>query len=117
MAMILVVDERVRTASTRSAAASMTCSQLSRTINKWRPASASATLAVTVIAACMVIPQRGRHGIGYGGRVANGGQFDEPDSVRELRHEFGGDLDGEAGFTDSTHAGERDESIARVPVR
>ena len=55
--------------------------------------------------------QRGRHGIGYGRRVADGGELDEPYAVGELGHQLGGDLDGETGLADPTHPGQRDEPM------
>ncbi len=50
------VAERARIASIRSAAASRTCSQLSKTNSRDRPSSAAATDSLTVLPGCWVMP-------------------------------------------------------------
>ena len=52
----LTVAECARIASTRSAAASRTCSQLSNTNNRTLPSSAAATLSLTLLPGCWVMP-------------------------------------------------------------
>ena len=56
VARIVTVAERARMASMRSAAASSTCSQLSNTSSRIRPSSAAATLSLTVLPGCWVMP-------------------------------------------------------------
>ena len=56
VARILTVADCARIASTRSAAASSTCSQLSNTSNRTLPSSAAATLSATLLPGCWVMP-------------------------------------------------------------
>ena len=55
--------------------------------------------------------QRGRHRVGHGRGVADGGQLDQPDPVGELVRQLGGDLDGQAGLADAAHAGEGHQPV------
>jgi len=56
VAKILTVAECARISSTRSAAASRTCSQLSITNSRTLPSSAAATDSLTVLPGCWVMP-------------------------------------------------------------
>ncbi len=56
VARIFTVAEREKMASTMSAAAFRTCSQLSNTSSRERPSNAAATLSVSVIPGCWVMP-------------------------------------------------------------
>ena len=56
VATIRTVADRARIASTRSAAASRTCSQLSNTNNRTRPSNAAARLSATLLPGCWVMP-------------------------------------------------------------
>ena len=68
-------------------------------------------LSVTVSPACGVTPNDGGHRVGHRGRVADGGQLDQPDPVGELRHQLGRDLHREAGLAHAAHAGERHQPV------
>src|SRR6516164_5006971 len=56
VARIVTVAEAARTASTRSATLSTTCSQLSNTNSRTLPSNAAATDSVTVLPGCWVMP-------------------------------------------------------------
>ena len=56
VATIRTVADCARMASIRSATASSTCSQLSKTSSRTRPSSAAATDSLTVLPACWVMP-------------------------------------------------------------
>jgi hypothetical protein len=56
VAKIFMVPEGARMASTKSATASSTCSQLSNTNSRALPSSAAATLSLMLLAGCWVMP-------------------------------------------------------------
>ncbi len=56
VATILTVAECARIASTKPAAASRTCSQLSNTSSRTLPSNAAATLSATLLPGCWMIP-------------------------------------------------------------
>ena len=108
----LTVAECARIASTRSAAASRTCSQLSNTNNRTLPSNAAATLSATALARLLGDAQHRRDRVGHRRRIGDRGQFEKPDAVRELvgqpRRNFGR----QAGLADPAHPGQRHQPMS-----
>ena len=63
-------------------------------------------LSVTVSPGLRGDAQRGGHRVGHRGRVADGGQLDQPHPVGELAGQLGRDLHGQAGLAHPAHPGQ-----------
>ena len=106
------VAECARIASTRSAAASRTCSQLSNTNNRTRPSNAAATLSATALARLLGDAQHRGHRVGHRRRIGDRGQFEQPDAVRELVGQPRRDFGRQAGLADPAHPGQRHQPMS-----
>ena len=99
-----------------SAQASTRCSQLSRTssspLSATKAASRSAAAGGGVrLGRLLGQPQGGGHGLGQQGRVAEGGQLDQPHPVRVAGHQPPGQLQGQAGLARPARPGHRDQPM------
>ena len=113
VANIRTVAECARIASTRSAAASRTCSQLSNTNNRTLPSNAAATLTrLTALARLLGDAQHRGHRVGHRRRIADRGQFEKPDAVRELVGQPRRDFGRQAGLADPAHPGQRHQPMS-----
>ena len=84
VARILTVADCARMASTRSAAASSTCSQLSNTNSRTLPSNAAATRLGHALARLLGDAQHRRHRVGHRRRIGDRSQFEKPDPVGEF---------------------------------
>ena len=113
VARILTVADCARIASTRSAAASRTCSQLSNTNSRTLPSNAAATLSATLFPGCWVMPSTAATRVGHRRRITDRGEFEKPDTVRKFVDQLRRNLQRQPGLTDPAHPGQRDQPSAR----
>ena len=111
VAITLTVAARARIVSTIAAAASSTCSQLSITISRRRPAKAIAKLSLTVNPACGVTPRAVATAVGHGGRISDRGELHEPHAVGELWRQVRGDVQRQPRLADATDARQRHQPM------
>ena len=92
-------------------AASRTCSQLSNTNSRDRPSNAAATLSLTLLPGCWVMPSTAATASGTAAGSADRRQFEQPHAVREVVAEPRRDLQRQAGLADPADAGQRHQPM------
>ena len=106
VARIFTVAERARIASIRSAAASRTCSQLSNTNSRDPALQRGRHTAGNTHTRLLGDAEHGRHRVGHRRRVGDRGQFEKPDTVRELIGQARRDFERQAGLADPADTGQ-----------
>ena len=111
MAITFTVVVRARIASTTSAAASSTCSQLSNTTNSRRPDSAWAMLCGHRQPGLGGDPQHGGHRVGHARRDRRPGPTPPATPHQRTRRQLGRDLDRQAGLAHPAHPGQGHQTV------
>jgi len=96
------------TVSANLAAASITCSQLSRTSSSLLAPIARATDSADIWSPTSFMPRPPRHGGGHETRIRQRGQLDQPDVNLEARKRAAGHLQYKPGLSDAPGSGQRD---------
>ncbi len=97
---------------TSVAQASITCSQLSSTSRSERSLDVLQQRVLDRAAGFLAHAEHRGHRLRHEPRVADRGEFDEPDAVRVVRHDLGRDLQRQARLAHAADAEQREQSRA-----